>query len=681
MKKNVPPVRLRPIALDQCYVAPENARAELPPENIEELAANIAEYGLLQPLVGYVDDRGGFAIIGGRRRLAALTKLKAQGSKKVDWDSVPLAEIAQSDAIGASLSENTQRVDLGVVEAALQFNRMTIDGKSTAEIAKAFGVTERFIKGRMRLASLHEPILEALRKGEISLDVAQMYAGAVTARQERVWKALGKSSRTTGYRVREELKKNTLLAGDALARFVGEDAYVAAGGVVEHELFTTPDNSRWLDPALAERLGQEKLAAEAAALEGEGFLFVDAAISMPYGKYADGNLGKPRKASADEKARVKAIDERLKALRKEYTSIETACEARDTADERAEYTDAESDRMTAIEDEEIDLRNAKETLEDSFYDFDDAAKKKSGVAVTLNGDGTLAVTRGVISPKDRKVTPAGKTKAKGKAASAKPSKPEPQAAMTNLTHEKTSRLASIIVGRTLASNPAIALVAVTAAAARDVIFGAGGYGNTLQVREFDAGLQDNPELLSDADYEKARKRWEVALNKQEEKLEESLATWSQSDLLELLAFCVGHSVKTIEANAARDHSKDSSRRQLITLARLSGANPAAHFIPDADYLGGLSRPSLDAALAELGISSAGLKTKAAIAQAVADKAKGGGATAAWVPPLLRTLCGMDAKPAAKKTAPVKKVAKKATTKTKVKKAVKKPARAVVEARA
>ncbi|HYD87145.1 MAG TPA: ParB N-terminal domain-containing protein [Vitreimonas sp.] len=659
-----PPIREGAAPLDKLYVAPENARADSPLENIDELAANIIACGLLQSLLAYEDDEGRFAIVGGRRRLNALKLIRDAArvapdapAFKVDFDAIPLRITTQANATAASIAENTQRVDLGVVDAALAWNRMAvIEGRDISEIAKAFGVTERFVKSRMKLASLHEPILEALRAGELSLDVAQLYATAHMSRQEKVWKGLGKQ-RDVEWRVRDELKKDTLVAGDAVARFVGEEAYLAAGGQIEQEFFKAPEQSRWLDPALAERLAQEKLAAEAAKLEAEGFLFVDAAITMPYGKYADGNLGTPRKPTPEEKARVKELDAKLKALRAEYEAIERGCEKRDTAEEVGEYTDEEAERMTEIEDEEIDLRNAREAIEDSFYEFDDKAKQKSGVAVTLNSDGTLAITRGVISPKSRPATPAGRAAKKGKAASAKPAKPEPQAPMTNLTHEKTSRIASAIVGRALAQRPDIALIAVTAALAREVFdidlndsaceaLTIRGAGQGMTGAEF----ADEDALLGADAQAAARKRWLVALGKPIDKLEARMTTWPQADVLALLAFCVGESVKVIEPTAARDY-KDDQRDALMLLGRLAGANPAAHFIPDADYLEGYSKASLEAAAAELGLDSAGVKTKAALAALVADHAKGGGATAAWVPPLLRTLCGMDEAPKPKLPAP------------------------------
>jgi ParB family chromosome partitioning protein len=51
----------------------------------------------------------------------------------------------------------------------------------------------------------------------------------------------------------------TASATDRRARFVGEEAYVAAGGRIERDLFADDAATRWLDIALLERLACEKM--------------------------------------------------------------------------------------------------------------------------------------------------------------------------------------------------------------------------------------------------------------------------------------------------------------------------------------------------------------------------------------------------------------------------------------
>src|SRR3546814_9252098 len=61
-------------------------------------------------------------------------------------------------------------------------------------VAKRFGLTRRFVEGRLRLATLAEPLFEALSEGTITLDVDKAYAS--TENQEKqlpVWNSTGPS--------------------------------------------------------------------------------------------------------------------------------------------------------------------------------------------------------------------------------------------------------------------------------------------------------------------------------------------------------------------------------------------------------------------------------------------------------------------------------------------------------
>ena len=116
-------------------------------------------------------------------------------------------------------------------------------------------------------------MFEALGAGEISLDVAKAYAA--TPDQERQAYVFEQMRRGYGDAhpdsIRRMMTQATVSATDRRARFVGEEAYVAAGGRVERDLFADDAAARWLDVAILERLAGEKmeaLAAEAAAEAG-----------------------------------------------------------------------------------------------------------------------------------------------------------------------------------------------------------------------------------------------------------------------------------------------------------------------------------------------------------------------------------------------------------------------------
>ena len=69
-------------------------------------------------------------------------------------------------------------------------------------------------------------------------------------------------------------------ASDKRARFVGLEAYEAAGGSVLRDLFEE-DGGGWLeDVALLERLVAEKLRTEAETIAAEGWKWLDVAAEL-----------------------------------------------------------------------------------------------------------------------------------------------------------------------------------------------------------------------------------------------------------------------------------------------------------------------------------------------------------------------------------------------------------------
>ena len=159
--------------------SPTNMRWTSDPAADAQLEANIAERGVLQNLVGIpvARKKGHYRITAGGRRLDAVHRLIAAGKLAADHPVPVLVLGDASDAIEISLSENFFRLAMNPAEACRAFQDIIdIERKSPAEVALRFGLSERFVLGRLRLASLAEPIFDALSAGDITLDVAMAYA-------------------------------------------------------------------------------------------------------------------------------------------------------------------------------------------------------------------------------------------------------------------------------------------------------------------------------------------------------------------------------------------------------------------------------------------------------------------------------------------------------------------------
>lgn len=242
--------------------------------DIEQLAADIGAHGLLQNLVGWQDPGGRdptVFIVAGGRRLKALQLLKRNGAIP---DDHPVAVQIVTPEAGRelSLAENFQRIGMNAGEEAEAFARLEAQGVEPGDIARRFGLTELHVKQRLRLAGLAPSVLDALKAGKISLDVAKAFASVPDqARQAEVLKDNRNSSWALSNpdQIRRLMRSVGLPSDDFIASYVGERAYVEAGGRIEADLFSDASTRLWLDGALARQLAEAKLEGDAEAFRAE----------------------------------------------------------------------------------------------------------------------------------------------------------------------------------------------------------------------------------------------------------------------------------------------------------------------------------------------------------------------------------------------------------------------------
>jgi ParB family chromosome partitioning protein len=168
------------VAVNLIAPSPYQARREILPEQLSELAESIRSEGLLQPIVvRKLGDK--FQLIAGERRWRAfqLLKIKVIPARVVD------ASNASSAALG--LIENLQREGLNPVEEAYGYASLIRDFDLTQEAA-----SERVGKGRatvanaLRLLSLDAEIQGYLAKGMLSVGHAKVLLGIADVAQRAV---------------------------------------------------------------------------------------------------------------------------------------------------------------------------------------------------------------------------------------------------------------------------------------------------------------------------------------------------------------------------------------------------------------------------------------------------------------------------------------------------------------
>ena len=156
------------------------------------LVALIRSHGLLQPLVvrPMKDKPKHYQVIAGNRRLAALKEIhRGDGDPKIPCVRCDV-DTPTADAL--SLGENFGREPMHPLDEADAFAKLaSSDGKDARTIAAVFGVSEHYIRQRMKLSVLAEPIRKAYRDGAIDTGIAEAFSAVPEDRQLEIWKELG----------------------------------------------------------------------------------------------------------------------------------------------------------------------------------------------------------------------------------------------------------------------------------------------------------------------------------------------------------------------------------------------------------------------------------------------------------------------------------------------------------
>lgn len=381
----------RDIPFDKLMLSQSNVRRVKAGISTDELAESIARRGLIQSLnVRPVFDDDGhetgmFEVPAGGRRYRALEMLVKQ-KRLARTASVPCVV---GDATGAiltdevSLAENIDRAPLHPLDQFRAFQALREKGMTEEAIAAAFFLNVNVVKQRLRLASVSPVLLDIYAEDGMTLEMVMAFTVSENhARQEQVWEAIQDKWQKEPWHIRRMLTEKTVQASDRRARFVGIDAYEAAGGIVLRDLFETDDGGWLQDVGLLDRLVTEKLTTIADQIASEGWKWVEAALHIPYG--ANRGLrqiyGTPLDLSPEEEETRTALQAEYDRLQEEY----------DDVDELPEEIDQ---RLGEIE-------TALEELDNRPVLYDPADIPIAGVFVTLAYDGSLSIDRGYVRSED-----------------------------------------------------------------------------------------------------------------------------------------------------------------------------------------------------------------------------------------------------------------------------------------
>ena len=389
----------RDIPFHNLVLSQSNVRRVKAGISVDELAESIARRGLIQslhvrPMIGEDGaETGKFEVPAGGRRYRALELLVKQ-KRLAKSAPVPCIVSAADDSVlidEVSLAENIERAPLHPLDQFRAFQAMREKGMTEEAIAAAFFVDVKVVKQRLRLVAVAPALLDVYAEDGMTLE--QLMAFTISGdhlRQAQVWEAVKNSWSKEPYQIRRMLTETAVRASDKRARFLGLEAYEAAGGYVLRDLFQQDDGGWLQDPVLLERLASEKLKVEAETIAAEGWKWIEVAIGFPYGHTMGLRelLGTKVDLTDEERAT-------REALRDEYDRLE------------AEY--AEADDLP----EDVDQRLGEiERLLGAFDNrpmaFDPDQVGRAGAFVSIDSDGSLLVERGFVRPEDeQRVAPAG----------------------------------------------------------------------------------------------------------------------------------------------------------------------------------------------------------------------------------------------------------------------------------
>jgi len=623
------------VPLTQLKKSPRNARRMPHAEaDIEALAASIAVKGVLQaPVVEPEIDEAGaptgcyLVTIGEGRRLALRLLAKRKQIKKAAL--VRCVVDLANDPHEISLDENVTRSGMHPADQFEAFRRLADErGLSAEEIGARFGVSAQVVRQRLRLGAVSPVLMELYRAGELNLD--QMMAFAVTedhARQVQVLEQLG------GYRppylIRRAMTEAKVPVTDRRALFVGDEAYLEAGGFILHDLFTEEGEGWFEDAALLDRLVAEKLAAVATRVrEKEGWKWAEAHIDYPHAMGLARVYPHPVERSEEDKAKIEALSEEYDALVSEWDAVE--------------------ELPPEIEARFSEIVAALDAFGDgTAYDPEEIAR--GGVFVILGQDGLARIERGFIRPEDIPVPepePEGDEPSArvveaggegGTSDDAEESEEEPGAPLSERLVLELTAHRTMALRDALAGDPTVALTAVTHALAMAAFYPPYERASCLELKPtsayldgFAPGIADSPAGRRIAERHEA---WAVRLPREVGDLWAFVQALPGGDLLDLLAHAASLTVNAVRSPFDR---KPAAWTHADRLAQAVDLDMTGYWTPTVgSYLGRVTKGRIAEAVREAVSEEAAARIGGLKKPDMASEAEALLAGTGWLPSLLR----------------------------------------------
>ncbi|MEI7668493.1 MAG: hypothetical protein WCJ33_00215, partial [Pseudomonadota bacterium] len=349
--------------------------------------------------------------------------------------------------------------------------------------------------------------------------------------------------RMSPFAIRAELVKDEIPASDKRVQYVGLEFYEMCGGSVRRDLFDDNNSGYVQDVFLLNELVQNKIQSLSDELISEGWSWVEYLASSDWRVMQQFIQREPvmRALSPEEAQHYEDVVEQLNEMQEEYDSQEE---------------DPETEKAMLV------LQKELAALEQSFVSWTAEIKAETGVLIELERDGSVALKYGVV----KRVTvseSSSEISQKNYSASSTPpkakQKPEFSASlMKDLTSHKTAALQI-----ELARRPDIALTSMVYSLALNVCYRYTLGSNCIKFSVLQPYLFPDDANIPALQALAAIKAT-FDLPESHKDLWDWLLLHSQTEQLELLAFCLAHSVDVVQEDArlklpSQHHSEQLSK--------------------------------------------------------------------------------------------------------------------------
>ncbi len=331
-----------------------------------------------------------YEVIDGSRRFFALTELASEGLWPAGTEiGITVFDCTDEEALELSLLSVETRRELSLTDQVSTFYKLKLSGMAEAEIAAHFAVSERLVAQRLALGGLAPSIFEALKAGKIDVQCAMAFTLLKTTEaQASLFIELSKTgNKIWANHVKTAITQTSLIGSNLKCKFVGEEAYEAAGGIITRDLFAT--EIYFDDAALVQKLFDTKIKSTAEALKAEGWAFVEIMKDGKGDNLHNWTTLPPKgklELSAEDQTKLEASEIRLTQLQGEIDAIEQDEDSEADTDPLYEEQDALEATIASL----------------TTKPYTDKQIKKAGCVIAIGNENyassEVKIKRGMLKP-------------------------------------------------------------------------------------------------------------------------------------------------------------------------------------------------------------------------------------------------------------------------------------------